>query len=50
MCSFLHATECSTAVAGSANLNMGTKLQLVADVDEGADVAPDDNDAIVQPE
>ena len=49
MCSCLHATECSTAVAGRANLNMGTKPQLVDD-DADADVAEDESDAIVREE
>ena len=41
---FLQATECSTAVAGSAYLNIGTKLQLP----EPDDVAEDDSDAIAE--
>ena len=47
--SCLQETECSTAVAGRAYLNMGTKLQLPDDEAE-ADVAEDDSAAIVREE
>ena len=50
MFAFLQATECSTAVAGRANLNMGTKPQLVDEDADAADVAEDDSDAIAQEE
>ena len=49
MFSCLQETECSTAVAGRAYLNMGTKLQLPEDEAE-ADVAEDDSAAIVREE